>query len=1000
MKMSYLIRVFVLIATYLVVSQGFAEPLPFDFRCTEVAQSFEEIKLASDWSGSEPSGTFVRPGTGVCWIRIATAPEVGNELSVRTRMQDISLFDAGGRHLAQGNRTERSTNSISTSSAFVFPGTREMESPIYFRLTPIAYYGYDLSVRVDTNEVSQLTEADRRKDLIYLAIVSVLVAVGLVLLVFAIVLKDMDYGLLAFYLLDTALVYFLSEGLYGVILTDVPALWFLSSAGYSVGNALFMASTARIGKFKDHSPRLNKLASYITAALVAITPFSSRYFSVIDFITTWLFIAFIVVGTIGTARGVVRGDRLNLFLLAGIILKGWFWVPRILGHYFDLPWLAQFSPAPTSWPDILQFLVMPFLFCYALAQRTLNLSTENAARKDAERNARNAQAIAEHQAKFRSDFLASMSHEIRTPLNGVLGTAQIGFRENAGRVRSQRHFSQILDSGKLLLTVVNDILDFSKIEAGKMSVEAIPHSPIALVEDAVIAVAPRAEAGNVALTSKIDADVPKGCLCDPVRITQILLNMLSNAVKFAKDGSVELHVYRDGNMLAFSVADNGIGMSSDQLSRLFRAFEQADKSTSRHYGGTGLGLAISRNLAELMGGSIEVSSQLGVGSRFVLTLPCHEVDPPVESTESLLHPLAGAFRLDGKKILGADDNEVNRLVLQDMLASEGASVTVVSNGKLALEEVEARPGYFDAVLLDVEMPEMDGLEATRRIQRIEPNTPVIGQTAHALLEQHERCLEAGMVETITKPIDHEILVLTVLKHARRHGSSEGSELSSRRVRTTYDEPGARSLALAELGTLTSIPELDVAAGLRLVGGQTNLYVRLLDRFCLGQGSFGSALDSAIEANDIETALRLLHSLKGVSGQIGAKKLTTLAASLENEIRLNGLVLGGPQLRKDTTQALKSLIAGIEAALPITIGKVEKELVDSATMVEFLTDLSQLLITQDFKALEAVAENQALLLEVLGENYPRFAAAIRSLDFDAANSQLDIVLDKLTSNHVS
>jgi PAS domain S-box-containing protein len=373
---------------------------------------------------------------------------------------------------------------------------------------------------------------------------------------------------------------------------------------------------------------------------------------------------------------------------------------------------------------------------------------------------RRAQVLAESAARIKSDFLANMSHEIRTPLNGVLGLAQIGYRDSAGQDKIQDTFARILDSGKLLLTIINDILDFSKIEAGKLSIEAVPFSPRQLTEQAAQQLAEHAQTKGLALLTQVGDDLPLTCLGDPTRIAQILLNLLSNAVKFTERGHIELSTPREGDELLFRVTDTGIGIAPEDYERLFQAFEQADSTTTRQHGGTGLGLAISRRLAELMGGRLTVKSKRGQGSTFELRLPLLETDLPL--------PEPGVATLDGQRLAGlhvlvADDNEVNLLVLEEFLRIEGASLRLVPNGRLALEAVAQEPNGFDAVLMDVQMPEMDGLEATRRIRAIAPRLPVIGQTAHALKEEHERCFAAGMAATVTKPIDEDLLVATMLK---------------------------------------------------------------------------------------------------------------------------------------------------------------------------------------------------------------------------------------------
>ncbi|MBM4200493.1 MAG: response regulator, partial [Gammaproteobacteria bacterium] len=377
-------------------------------------------------------------------------------------------------------------------------------------------------------------------------------------------------------------------------------------------------------------------------------------------------------------------------------------------------------------------------------------------------------SLIEQAARAKSSFLANMSHEIRTPLNGVLGLAQIGYRNSSAYSQARETFAKILHSGKVLLAVLNDILDFSKIEAGKLVVEAVPIDPVEIITQTAERVRADAAAKGIHLEMVVSLDPAAHCLSDPVRLTQILLNLLSNAIKFTERGSVTLRASRDGESLLFGIEDTGIGMSPDHLARLFVPFEQGDASTTRKFGGTGLGLAITHRLVELMGGTIRVESRPGAGSLFEVRLPFAEA--PASQAETVASRPPGRPSLTGLRILIAEDNEINRMVIEDMLAAEGAVVTAVQNGREAVDAVTGQTASWDAVLLDVQMPEMDGLEAARRIRELAPSLPLIGQTAHALPEEHAKCRAAGMIDVITKPIAQEQLVAVVRRHARKHGA--------------------------------------------------------------------------------------------------------------------------------------------------------------------------------------------------------------------------------------
>jgi len=392
-----------------------------------------------------------------------------------------------------------------------------------------------------------------------------------------------------------------------------------------------------------------------------------------------------------------------------------------------------------------------------------NITDRHSLEADRERARLNAVEL----ANAKSEFLANMSHEIRTPLNGLLGLAQIGLRDTADP-RTAANFAAILNSGRLLLGIVNDVLDFSKIEVGKLRVEQRPISPRALAEEAVALLRDRAVEKQIALELEFDPALPDRCMGDALRTQQVLVNLLSNAIKFTEVGSVKVSVGLEpgepGQRIVYRVADSGIGIAPEQLNHLFDAFQQADTSTTRRFGGTGLGLAISRRLAELMGGVVQVRSQPGVGSVFELRLPwipATGTPPELERDSSW----GGTRRLDGVRVLVAEDNEVNQLVLERALEIEGADTTIVGDGRQAVNRVLADGREsFDVVLMDIQMPEMDGYEATRRILELAPDLPVIGQTAHAMQDERRECLAAGMVDHIAKPIDFKRLVDMIVRH--------------------------------------------------------------------------------------------------------------------------------------------------------------------------------------------------------------------------------------------
>ncbi len=345
--------------------------------------------------------------------------------------------------------------------------------------------------------------------------------------------------------------------------------------------------------------------------------------------------------------------------------------------------------------------------------------SDNTLRQMAADAMRSAQESAERLALAKSEFLAHMSHEIRTPLNGVIGLAQIGYRESDGNRRLHGLFDKIIHSGRMLSIILNDILDFSRIEANKLQLEEAPFEPVMIARDAVDLVRPRLNSG-VSLRAEVGDGIPAAVLGDQTRVSQIVLNLLSNAVKFTKSGEVVVALGCSDGRLTYRVSDSGIGIEPEAIERLFAPFEQGDSSTSRQYGGTGLGLAISQRLATMMGATLSVESRVGVGSHFTLHLPCRETAMPAPASAG--HPSEESrHRLAGLRLLVAEDNEISRLVLEDMLTGEGAECLLVTNGAEAVATVENEPDRFDLLMIDVQMPVMDGradcrLSARRRMR--------------------------------------------------------------------------------------------------------------------------------------------------------------------------------------------------------------------------------------------------------------------------------------------
>lgn len=409
--------------------------------------------------------------------------------------------------------------------------------------------------------------------------------------------------------------------------------------------------------------------------------------------------------------------------------------------------------AATVGPAALLTLLLTWLAAYLLRQRD-GLIVDLMAAKDA----------AEIASRAKSEFLANMSHEVRTPLNGILGTIEL-LKEKAFDSDTTKLMDNADVSARHLLVVVNDILDLSKLEAGALEMDIGPCSIRKIVQQVVSLHGPQAAANRDRLTWSIAKDVPECLSTDERRLRQVILNLVSNAIKFTKDGEVRIEAAgrptADGRFqLEISVTDTGIGIPESARAKLFEAFSQADGSISRRYGGTGLGLSICRRLVHLLGGTIGVTSREGEGSKFHFALPCEigtapEIEAPQAAASTAIEPL---------RILVAEDNAINQQIIGHMLKARNHRCTFVGNGREAIEAVQA--GTYDVVLMDVQMPEMGGIEATRAIRRLPaPHAaiPVIMLTANAMAGDRERYLAAGANDYVSKPINKALLMAAIAR---------------------------------------------------------------------------------------------------------------------------------------------------------------------------------------------------------------------------------------------
>lgn len=407
------------------------------------------------------------------------------------------------------------------------------------------------------------------------------------------------------------------------------------------------------------------------------------------------------------------------------------------------------------------------------------LDVTDQVRREAELN--HARLQAEESSRMKSEFLANMSHEIRTPMTAILGFADLLCEPEtvANPQRMQELVTAITRNGQHMLKLVNDILDLSKIEAGKLLTEVLPTDPAAIIDGILQMLGPRATDQGITLRCIYETEIPKSFPCDPVRLRQTLINLMSNAIKFTAVGQVTLRVSakraKEQAHIRFEIEDTGIGMTEEQVEKLFQPFMQADLSTTRRFGGTGLGLAISKRLSEALGGNIQVRSALGEGSIFTVELPLENPERlqfwqpqqrrPAAANEDPLLPSPEKVHLEGISVLLAEDGVDNQRLITHMLRKAGASVYVVGNGSAALESIcpagdmpQSIP--FDLILMDMQMPVMDGYTAARRLKELACPIPIIALTANAMSGDREKCLATGCDDYVSKPIDRNIFLQT------------------------------------------------------------------------------------------------------------------------------------------------------------------------------------------------------------------------------------------------
>ena len=551
------------------------------------------------------------------------------------------------------------------------------------------------------------------------------------------------------------------------------------------------------------------------------------------------------------------------------------------------------------------FFVVPLVALYTVYKRLLTVHEQDRLRMEKQ--------AAESANRAKSAFLAMMSHEIRTPMNAIMGNAQL-LGDSVLAPDERESVETIETAGSALLSLINDVLDFSKIEADRMELDRTGFAPVALVESVVKLFGINARGKGIGLAAQIDPAMPAILAGDPLRLRQVLSNLVGNAIKFTASGGVTVKasvvaIADDETRLRFEVTDTGIGIDDEGRKRLFAPFVQVDAATTRKFGGTGLGLAISKRLVGLMGGQIGVDSTVGAGSTFWFTVALAKATPAeISAVQTANQPVEKNTDIIGAHVLVAEDNLPNKRLIERLLARLGVDAEIVGNGVDAVAAAQGKA--FDLILMDCHMPELDGFDATREIRAGGSSIPIIALTADAMSGDREVCIEAGMDDYLAKPIVTAELIRTLRRW-----------LPDRTAVATTGEPEPRAIRLARSGK-----ELDTARIAELCAldpdGSAGFLAHMIADYETTLNETVPAIRAAVESGDALGLEEAAHKLKGTAAQLGARRVNDAAVRLLVLCR-SGSLAGAELILADLQGAQSPTVTALRGLLTQTADEDHK-----------------------------------------------------------------------------